>query len=63
MVQVLGKVRIVAIDDAPQALLSLSAKYPQYDQTPPPGPSLSLRPERCLFWSAGDEFAAAKGSQ
>jgi PPOX class probable F420-dependent enzyme len=64
-VQVLGEVEILAVGEAPEALEALSVKYPQYREAPPPGPLLSLVPERCLCWSAspGDEFTDAPQSQ
>jgi PPOX class probable F420-dependent enzyme len=64
-VQVLGEIQIIAADEAPGALESLSSKYAQYRQASPPGPLLSLEPERCLCWSAraGDEFADRPRSQ
>jgi PPOX class probable F420-dependent enzyme len=61
-VQVLGKMRIVAAAEAPDALACLAAKYGQYRGAPPPGPLLELEPERCLCWSA-DDFAASSGSE
>ena len=64
-VQVLGEIEIVAADEAPGALESLSVRYAQYRQAPPPGPLLSLQPQRCLCWSAspGDEFGDGPRSQ
>jgi PPOX class probable F420-dependent enzyme len=61
-VQVLGAISIVSAAEAPDALGSLVAKHPQYREAPPPGPLLSLEPERCLCWSA-DESAASGRSQ
>jgi PPOX class probable F420-dependent enzyme len=64
-VQVLGEIEIVPVGEAHGALEILNAKYPQYRQAPPPGPFLSLQPQRCLSWfaSAGDEFADGPRSQ
>jgi PPOX class probable F420-dependent enzyme len=55
-VQVLGDVRIVAVDEpeAAAAVASLAARYEQYRDTPPPGPVLGLEPARCLWWRARD---------
>ena len=51
-VQVLGAVRILDRDEAPQALEGLTDKYEPYRSSPPPGPLLALEPARCLFWRA-----------
>ena len=51
-VQVLGRVDIVEAADARGALEALAARYPAYEQRPPPGPLLALRPQRCLSWRA-----------
>jgi PPOX class probable F420-dependent enzyme len=51
-VQILGSVEIVGTRRAPVALAVLSAKYPPYRESPPPGPLLALTPERCLHWRA-----------
>ena len=51
-VQVLGDVEVLAIDGEPAAVAALTAKYPQYEREPPPGPVLRLQPRRVLFWSA-----------
>jgi PPOX class probable F420-dependent enzyme len=52
-VQVLGEMTVLAIEDAPDALAALTAKYPRYEREPPPGPMLRLDPRRALCWSAG----------
>jgi PPOX class probable F420-dependent enzyme len=62
-VQVLGEVEILAATEAPDALEALSVKYPQYREAPPPGPLLSLTPERCLFWSAGESDESGGGPE
>ena len=62
-VQVLGEIEIVAADEAAGALEALNAKYPQYSQAPPPGPLLSLAPERCLFWSASGSDESGGGPE
>jgi PPOX class probable F420-dependent enzyme len=51
-VQALGRVEIVAAQEAPAALEALARKYEQYAE-PPPGPLLALRPHRWISWSAG----------
>ena len=51
-VQILGSVTIVQRDDAPTGLAALTAKYPPYRESRPPGPLLALNPDRCLFWRA-----------
>jgi PPOX class probable F420-dependent enzyme len=51
-VQVLGTIEIVEAGDADVALTSLAEKYPQYRDSPPPGPVLALAPRRCLCWRA-----------
>jgi PPOX class probable F420-dependent enzyme len=53
-VQVLGEVEIVAAADASTALSALVEKYPQYADSPPPGPLLALTPGRGLFWRAAE---------
>jgi PPOX class probable F420-dependent enzyme len=49
-VQALGSVEVVAAADAPAAIATLVARYPQYRDRPPPGPVLTLRPDRLLWW-------------
>lgn len=51
-VQVLGRVSVVAADDAPGAMEALAAKYAQYAARRPPGPLLRLEVERVLHWRA-----------
>jgi PPOX class probable F420-dependent enzyme len=54
-VQVLGPIEIVEVGDGAAGLDALSAKYEPYREESPPGPLLSLRPERFLWWrAAGD---------
>ena len=60
---VLGEIEILAAGEAPDALAALSVKYPQYREAPPPGPLLSLAPERCLFWSAGESDESGGGPE
>lgn len=51
-VQVLGAVEILTAAAVPDAVDALRNKYSAYADTPPAGPVLALRPERCLYWSA-----------
>ena len=51
-VQVLGRVTLLSPGEAPEALATLTAKYPQYVAEPPPGPLLRLLPHRVLCWAA-----------
>jgi PPOX class probable F420-dependent enzyme len=52
-VQLLGRVEIVAAEDAPEAIEALAARYAPYRERRPPGPLLRLRVERRLSWRAG----------
>jgi PPOX class probable F420-dependent enzyme len=54
-VQALGRVAVLSAGDGREGLDALSAKYPQYREEAPPGPLLALRPERYLWWRAGDQ--------
>jgi PPOX class probable F420-dependent enzyme len=51
-VQVLGDVAVLPVDREAAAVAALTAKYPQYEREPPPGPVLRLQPRRVLCWSA-----------
>jgi PPOX class probable F420-dependent enzyme len=51
-VQVLGRVEMVDVSAATDALDALAAKYADYLAERPPGPLLRLTPDRVLFWSA-----------
>jgi PPOX class probable F420-dependent enzyme len=51
-VQALGRVQLLAVEDEPEALAALVAKYGQYSEHPPPGPLLRLTPERFVHWRA-----------
>jgi PPOX class probable F420-dependent enzyme len=53
-VQVLGRARVQAVADEPQAVSALRAKYERYREHSPPGPLIRLTPERFLFWRASD---------
>jgi PPOX class probable F420-dependent enzyme len=41
-----------AADTSAEALAALTAKYPQYQVTPPPGPFLTIEVRRWSAWSA-----------
>jgi PPOX class probable F420-dependent enzyme len=63
-VQVLGKIHITQVAQAPAGLASLIAKYEPYRDIPPAGPLLALDPERCLFWRVsgdGSELTPGPG--
>jgi PPOX class probable F420-dependent enzyme len=47
-VQALGAVRI--LDDAPNAVAALTARYEQYRDHPPAGPVIELTPDRLVWW-------------
>jgi PPOX class probable F420-dependent enzyme len=49
-VQALGPVRI--LDDAPDAVAALTARYTQYRDHPPAGPVIELAPDRIVWWKA-----------
>jgi PPOX class probable F420-dependent enzyme len=51
-VQALGVVRVLEAATAPEALASLAERYEAYRRQPPPGPVLSLEPQRLLWWRA-----------
>ena len=40
------------LDESPAGLAALTAKYPQYRATPPPGPFLQIEVRRWSSWSA-----------
>jgi PPOX class probable F420-dependent enzyme len=40
------------LDESPEGLAALAAKYPQYAATPPPGPFLRIEVRRWSAWSA-----------
>jgi PPOX class probable F420-dependent enzyme len=56
-VQVLGQVEIVEIGEGAGGLAALRSKYEPYREEPPPGPLLALKPERYLWWRAGNGVA------
>jgi PPOX class probable F420-dependent enzyme len=51
-VQVLGSIRILEPAAALEGLEALTRKYPQYRESPPPGPVLRLEPDRVISWRA-----------
>ena len=51
-VQLLGSVEVIEIDAGSAGAEALTAKYPQYESEPPPGPLLRLGVERALTWRA-----------
>ncbi len=53
-VQVLGSVSILEVDVSAAGLAALTERYEQYQEQEPPGPLLALRPERYLWWRAGN---------
>jgi PPOX class probable F420-dependent enzyme len=52
-VQLLGRVEVLGIDEAPAALDALAAKYAAYRERLPPGPLFRLGVTRALHWRAG----------
>jgi PPOX class probable F420-dependent enzyme len=61
-VQVLGRVELLGLGDAPRAMEALAAKYEPYRRDPPPGPLLKLVPERVLHWRAAEQDSAGPES-
>lgn len=51
-VQLLGEASILDVEEAPEALAALVARYEPYRREPPPGPLIRIRPERALCWRA-----------
>jgi PPOX class probable F420-dependent enzyme len=51
-VQLLGTVTILDIDEAPEAVAALAARYAPYRERRPPGPLLRLEPARAVYWRA-----------
>jgi PPOX class probable F420-dependent enzyme len=49
-VQILGRVALHTVAEAPGAVDALADKYEPYAQEPPPGPLLQLLPARILCW-------------
>ena len=53
-VQLLGVVEVLELEAGEPGIAALRAKYPQYADSPPPGPVLRLAVERTLSWRAAD---------
>jgi PPOX class probable F420-dependent enzyme len=53
-VQALGRVLVLSLEDEPDAVAALSARYEPYRRDLPPGPLLCLAPERFITWRATD---------
>jgi PPOX class probable F420-dependent enzyme len=53
-VQLVGRVEVVAVNAAPEAVAALAAKYEPYSERTPPGPLLRLEVERALRWRAAE---------
>jgi PPOX class probable F420-dependent enzyme len=53
-VQLLGRVSVVAVRDAPEAIAALAARYEPYRERTPPGPLLQLSVRRALSWRAAE---------
>ncbi|HUE25472.1 MAG TPA: pyridoxamine 5'-phosphate oxidase family protein [Solirubrobacteraceae bacterium] len=51
-VQAVGTMRVLDVADAPEALVALAERYPQYRLRQPRGPVLSLTPARLVWWRA-----------
>jgi PPOX class probable F420-dependent enzyme len=51
-VQLLGRVEVLAAEEAPEAIEALAARYTPYRERRPPGPLLRLDVERTLHWRA-----------
>ena len=51
-VELLGRIEVIAVDAAPDAVTALAAKYEPYARRTPPGPLLRLTVERTLHWRA-----------
>jgi PPOX class probable F420-dependent enzyme len=49
-VQLLGRVEVVPVDAAPEAVEALARKYAPYAERTPPGPRLKLTVERTRQW-------------
>jgi PPOX class probable F420-dependent enzyme len=54
-VQVLGRIAVQDVEEAPAALEELARKYSPYRAEQPPGPLLRLTPERILCWRAAQQ--------
>ena len=52
-VEARGRMSVLDAGSAPQVLVALAAKYPQYRDHPPPGPLLRLGVEGVACWRFG----------
>jgi PPOX class probable F420-dependent enzyme len=43
------------------AIAALTARYPQYEQAPPPGPVIAITIDRITGWSASEAATARRG--
>jgi PPOX class probable F420-dependent enzyme len=57
-VQLLGRVDVLGVEEAPAAMEALAAKYEPYRDSRPPGPLLRLSVDRALHWRAADYGAS-----
>lgn len=63
-VQALGRVAVIDVEEHPDALDALAARYPQYRAHPPPGPLLRFEPGRALCWRwAGGQAGDSSGER
>jgi PPOX class probable F420-dependent enzyme len=53
-VQAIGRVRVFAATEAPEAIDALRRRYRHYRDRAPQGPVLELVPDRLLWWRAAD---------
>ncbi len=51
-VQAVGTARVLAASEAPEAIVALTDRYPQYRVRAPAGPVLALDPARLVWWRA-----------
>lgn len=51
-VQLLGRVEVLDVEEGPEGMEALAARYAPYRERCPPGPLLRLGVERALHWSA-----------
>lgn len=57
-VQLLGRVEVIAVEEAPAAMEALATRYSQYAAHRPPGPLLRLGVKRALCWRAAGGAAS-----
>jgi PPOX class probable F420-dependent enzyme len=51
-VQLLGRVEWLSVEQGPEGMAALAAKYDPYAERTPPGPLMRLSVERALYWRA-----------